>query len=99
MSNKQIGAKLYLSPRTVSTHLYQVFPKLGITSRAPCATRWREWNVRCADRQRTDAPDQPLFDAGAPAQAGMLGRRRCRSAPSAAPPPPRSPPRRSRPGW
>ncbi|MFF3672003.1 hypothetical protein ACFYXI_41130 [Microtetraspora malaysiensis] len=23
-----------MSPRTVSTHLYQVFPKLGITSRA-----------------------------------------------------------------
>ncbi|MFB7676010.1 AAA family ATPase [Kitasatospora purpeofusca] len=34
LSNKQIGVKLCLSPRTVSTHLYQVFPKLGITSRA-----------------------------------------------------------------
>jgi DNA-binding CsgD family transcriptional regulator len=34
LSNKQIGEKLYLSPRTVSTHLYQLFPKLGITSRA-----------------------------------------------------------------
>ncbi|MEV8638434.1 AAA family ATPase [Streptosporangium sp. NPDC051023] len=34
LTNKQIGDKLYLSPRTVSTHLYQVFPKLGITSRA-----------------------------------------------------------------
>ncbi|MER8186055.1 AAA family ATPase [Kitasatospora sp. NPDC094015] len=34
LTNRQIGAKLYLSPRTVSTHLYQVFPKLGITSRA-----------------------------------------------------------------
>jgi DNA-binding CsgD family transcriptional regulator len=34
LSNKQIGAQLYLSPRTVSTHLYRIFPKLDITSRA-----------------------------------------------------------------
>ena len=34
LSNKQIGEKLHLSPRTVSTHLYQLFPKLGVTSRA-----------------------------------------------------------------
>ncbi|MER5916544.1 helix-turn-helix transcriptional regulator [Streptomyces sp. NPDC001982] len=34
LSTKQIGEKLFLSPRTVSTHLYQLFPKLGVTSRA-----------------------------------------------------------------
>jgi DNA-binding CsgD family transcriptional regulator len=34
LTNKQIGARLYLSPRTVSAHLYRIFPKLGITSRA-----------------------------------------------------------------
>ncbi|MFF4728611.1 LuxR C-terminal-related transcriptional regulator [Streptomyces mirabilis] len=34
LTNKEIGAKLFLSPRTVSSHLYRVFPKLGITSRA-----------------------------------------------------------------
>jgi DNA-binding CsgD family transcriptional regulator len=33
-SNKEIGKRLYLSPRTVSAHLYHVFPKLGVTSRS-----------------------------------------------------------------
>jgi DNA-binding CsgD family transcriptional regulator len=34
LTNKQVAAKLALSPRTVSTHLYRIFPKLGVTSRA-----------------------------------------------------------------
>jgi DNA-binding NarL/FixJ family response regulator len=34
LTNKQIGERLYLSHRTVTTHLYQIFPKLGVTSRA-----------------------------------------------------------------
>ena len=34
LTNKQIAERLFLSPRTVSGHLYQVFPKLGITKRA-----------------------------------------------------------------
>jgi DNA-binding CsgD family transcriptional regulator len=33
LSNRAIGQRLYLSHRTISTHLYRVFPKLGITSR------------------------------------------------------------------
>ena len=32
-SNKQIGAQLFLSPRTVGFHLYRAFPKLGVTTR------------------------------------------------------------------
>ncbi|QTE27970.1 helix-turn-helix transcriptional regulator [Pengzhenrongella sicca] len=37
MTNREIGQHLYLSPRTVGSHLYHVFPKLGITSRAELA--------------------------------------------------------------
>ncbi|WP_116451647.1 AAA family ATPase [Blastococcus litoris] len=33
-TNKEIGQLLYLSPRTVGAHLYSLFPRLGITSRA-----------------------------------------------------------------
>jgi len=34
MTNKEIAGRLYMSHRTVSAHLYRVFPKLGIGSRA-----------------------------------------------------------------
>jgi DNA-binding CsgD family transcriptional regulator len=37
LSNREIGQRLYLSHRTVESHLYRVFPKLGVTSRAQLA--------------------------------------------------------------
>ena len=34
LTNRQIAERLYLSHRTVGAHLYRVFPKLGVSSRA-----------------------------------------------------------------
>lgn len=42
LSNREIGHQLYLSPRTVGSHLYRIFPKLGVTSRAQLAARMAE---------------------------------------------------------
>ncbi|MGP4101885.1 helix-turn-helix transcriptional regulator [Nonomuraea sp. KM90] len=36
-TNRQIGAQLFLSPRTVGFHLYKAYPKLGVSSRAELA--------------------------------------------------------------
>ncbi|MEW2290979.1 LuxR family transcriptional regulator [Streptomyces sp. NPDC047841] len=39
LTNRAIGEQLRLSPRTVASHLYQIFPKLGVSSRAQLAAR------------------------------------------------------------
>jgi len=53
LTNKQIGERLYLSHRTIGTHLYAIFPKLGITSRAALRDALRD--LESADR--SDAAD------------------------------------------
>jgi DNA-binding CsgD family transcriptional regulator len=37
LTNREIGRRLYLSHRTIATHLYRAFPKLGITARTELA--------------------------------------------------------------
>lgn len=37
LSNREIAAELFLSPRTVGYHLYKAYPKLGVTTRSQLA--------------------------------------------------------------
>lgn len=39
LTNREIGARLFLSPRTIGSHLYRIFPKLDITARSQIAER------------------------------------------------------------
>ncbi len=34
LSNREIGERLFLSHRTIGSHLYRIFPKLEITARS-----------------------------------------------------------------
>jgi DNA-binding NarL/FixJ family response regulator len=44
LSNREIAQRLYVSHRTVGSHLYRIFPKLGVSSRSQlsAAIRSRE---------------------------------------------------------
>jgi DNA-binding CsgD family transcriptional regulator len=39
LSNREVAARLYLSPKTVEYHLVSVFAKLGVSSRHQLASR------------------------------------------------------------
>jgi len=44
LGNKDIGRRLYLSHRTVGSHLYRIFPKLGVSSRSQLVRALSEAN-------------------------------------------------------
>ena len=50
LSNKQVAAELYLSPKTVEFHLGNVYRKLGIRSRTGLAARLAERPPATADQ-------------------------------------------------
>ena len=68
-TNREIGQQLYVSPRTVSSHLYHAFPKLGVTSRANSRrpSRARVWSQslpeKATNRHVTDAYERPMSHA------------------------------------
>ncbi|MEU3374872.1 AAA family ATPase [Streptomyces sp. NPDC006660] len=62
LTNRQIGDLLGLSPRTVGSHLYKAFPKLGVTTRAGVA--------RALEETRNARPTGPRGRQGRPGGGG-----------------------------
>jgi DNA-binding CsgD family transcriptional regulator len=57
LSNREIGQRLFLSHRTVGSHLYRIFPKLGVTSRSQLAAALAPDHVQSSDASwPQDAP-------------------------------------------
>ena len=62
MTNREIADQLFLSPRTVASHLYRIFPKLGIVSRAELAdalARVKRGDDGSQDGHRQHRPSSP----------------------------------------
>jgi DNA-binding CsgD family transcriptional regulator len=61
LTNKQIAERLYLSHRTVSSHLYKLFPKLGVSSRVALRAALAALAAPCPQQA---GEDSHLADAG-----------------------------------
>ncbi len=56
LTNREIGERLYLSHRTVGSHLYRAFPKLGVRSRSELHLALDNNSRGREDLDRDDAP-------------------------------------------
>ncbi|WP_226353707.1 helix-turn-helix transcriptional regulator [Pseudonocardia sp. ICBG601] len=59
LSNREIGQRLFLSHRTVGSHLYRIFPKLGVTSRSQLSGAL---HVQSFDASSAAGPPTPGLD-------------------------------------
>jgi len=73
LSNRQIGERLYLSHRTVGSHLYRIFPKLGITSRAQLTAMSLDLPGSAAPATERGGQLQALLVEPGQARLGHLG--------------------------
>lgn len=50
LTNRQIGQRLFISPKTASAHVSAILTKLGVTTRTAAASRYREHVRRSEER-------------------------------------------------
>ena len=56
LSNREVGAQLFLSPRTIDFHLRNVFAKLEIASRTELATLQLDAHAPARPAAATESP-------------------------------------------
>ncbi|MFJ6851830.1 AAA family ATPase [Streptomyces sp. NPDC091271] len=87
LSNRDIGERLRVSPRTVASHLYKIYPKLGISSRAAVAKAMAPRRTAPAD---PGPPRRVITPVGR--SSGGAGLPEAAGAPVSPPPEPRREP-------
>lgn len=81
LTNDEIGERLAISPRTVQRHLYEIFRKLGVSSRVSLAVAAVRREVRekcpiCGYRSFQDGPTPPQEGTGPQRISNSLSRER-----------------------